>query len=98
MTKQAEPPDPLIASVRRRQERRARQAREGDRPLLGQVSWIGALGWLIVTPALLGILAGRALDRLAGSGIFWTGALLVLGVALGAWQAWRRMNNGDQGR
>lgn len=88
-------PEPMIASVRLRQERLARQER--DRPLLTQISMIGALGWLIVTPALLGILAGRLLDRMAGSGIFCTGALLVLGLALGCWQAWKRMTEGRTG-
>ena len=46
---------------------------------------IGALGWTIVTPTLIGIFAGRWLDRAFGSGIFWTLGLLVAGLALGCW-------------
>jgi ATP synthase protein I len=89
-------PDPLVASVQRRLERAARQAREGDRPLLAQIPLIGGLGWLIVTPALLGILLGRLLDRWLDTGVTQTGALLVLGIAFGFSQAWRRIT--DRGR
>jgi len=52
---------------------------------------IGALGWLIVTPLLAGVFIGRALDRVSGSGIFWSGTLIVLGLVLGCWLAWKRM-------
>jgi len=56
---------------------------------LGQ---IGVLGWQIVVPALLGLGAGRWLDRRLASGVFWTAALLFAGLALGCWSAWRWMN------
>jgi ATP synthase protein I len=53
---------------------------------------IGALGWTIVTPTLIGIFAGRWLDRTFGSGIFWTLGLLVAGLALGCTFAWQRIH------
>ena len=40
------------------------------------------LGWLVVTPTLLGLLAGRWIDRHENTGIFWTAALLVVGVVV----------------
>lgn len=96
---QPEPPrDALADAVRREHARRARHQAEGERSLGTDLSTIGALGWLVVTPILLGVLAGRALDRLAWGGIFWTGALVVAGASLGAWLAWRRMNEMGQGR
>ena len=52
---------------------------------------IGAIGWLIVTPILLGILAGRWLDAQLGTGIFWSGALIMLGAAVGGYLAWQRI-------
>jgi ATP synthase protein I len=92
MSRNHEPPtDPLIGNVRRESARRARHRQEGERPLGLDLATIGALGWLVVTPMLGGVLAGRALDRLAGTGILWTGAFLVAGAALGGWLAWRRM-------
>ena len=54
---------------------------------------IGALGWTIVVPTLLGIFAGRWLDQALHSGIFWTLSLLVAGLAAGCMFAWRRMHS-----
>jgi|SRR5579875_2415479 ATP synthase protein I len=72
-------------------ERRARFEREGERPIGRNLALMGSLGWLIVIPALLGIAAGAWLDRNFGTGVFWTGALLVGGLAIGCWMAWRRV-------
>ena len=41
---------------------------------------IGVLGWVIVTPMLIGVFIGRWLDRTFASGIFWTAPLLMVGV------------------
>ena len=82
--------DPLEEAVRTRREREARA--RGEHSFAHNLAMIGALGWLIVTPTLLGLFAGRWLDRISGGGIMFSGALLVLGVTLGGWLAWRRMN------
>ena len=83
----------LDAAVRTRRERRARWEREGERSLGQNLAMIGMLGWTIVTPMLIGIFAGRWLDRQFNSGIFWTLGLLVAGLALGCWLAWKRMHH-----
>ena len=49
-----------------------------------------------MTPTLAGLFLGRWLDRRFDAGIFWTGALLVVGVALGCWMAWRRIQKIQQ--
>lgn len=86
------PPErPIEESIARRRAQRARGEREGERPLAQNLSMIGALGWLIVLPALGGIFAGQWLDRRAGGGLTFTAAGLVVGLALGAWLAWQRM-------
>ena len=54
---------------------------------------IGALGWLIVIPALVGIFLGRWLDQLAATGIMWTAALLFVGVVAGCYMAWKRIHH-----
>lgn len=54
---------------------------------------IGALGWTIIIPTLLGVFIGRWLDRTFHSGIFWTLGLLVLGLAIGCTLAWKRMHS-----
>ncbi len=82
----------MIASIRERTERRQRAEREGEPSLGRYLAQIGVLGWMIVLPGLIGVFAGRMLDCWMGSGIFWTGPLLIAGVAIGCWGAWRWMH------
>lgn len=79
-------------AVRLREERRERWRREGERSIWRNLSMIGVLGWLIVTPMLLGVFLGRWLDRSFDTGITFTGALIFLGAALGGRLAWLRMH------
>ncbi len=93
MTQPTENHDGLKQAVKWRQERRELWQREGERSLGQNLAMIGALGWTIVVPTLLGIFAGRWLDRFFESGIFWTLGLLVAGLAAGCAFAWRRMHS-----
>jgi ATP synthase protein I len=81
--------DPLVKGIRLRGERHRRWLREGEPSVAHRLAQIGVLGWIIVTPMLLGVFAGRWLDTRLGSGLFWTGPLLMLGLGLGGWSAWR---------
>lgn len=83
----------LEAAVRKRRDRLAAGEREGERSIGQNLALIGALGWTIVTPTLLGIFAGRWVDNRFQAGIFWTLGLLVLGLALGCALAWQRMHH-----
>ena len=85
-------PEQLDEAVRLRRERRERWRREGERSIGQNLAMIGALGWIIVTPTLIGIFAGRWLDGVFGSGIFWTLGLLVAGLTLGCMLGWKRMH------
>ena len=93
MTPQPENHEGLGQAVRKRQERRKLWQREGERSLGQNLAMMGALGWTIVVPTLLGIFVGRWLDRSFASGIFWTLGLLVAGLALGCSFAWKRMHS-----
>jgi ATP synthase protein I len=93
MNPQPENHQPLEQAVRKREQRRELWQREGERSLGQNLAMIGALGWTIVVPTLLGIFAGRWLDRTFHSGIFWTLGLLVAGLAAGCAFAWRRMHS-----
>ncbi len=83
--------DNLQRQARLRGERRARFEREGERPIARNMALMGSLGWLIVIPTLLGIAAGAWLDRTFRTGVFWSGALLAVGLAIGCWMAWQRV-------
>lgn len=82
----------LGGPVRDRRRRDAFGRRHGERSIGQNIAMIGALGWLIVTPTLGGVFLGRLLDRQFGTGIAWTAGLLLAGVVLGGWLAWRRMH------
>lgn len=79
-------------AIRLRQSRREAWRKEGERPLWRNLSMIGALGWLIVIPTLVGVGAGRWLDGLFETGVTFSGALTLAGACLGFYLAWRRMN------
>ena len=81
--------DPLVTGVRLRGERNRRWLRDGDASVVRRLSQIGVLGWMIVVPMLIGMFAGRWMDRTFHSGLFWTAPLLLLGAALGCWSAWK---------
>lgn len=78
--------DRFVREVRRQAER----ARTGRQLTFWQgLGLVGAVGWMVSLPAVLGALGGRWLDARFASGIFWTLALLILGLALGCASAWR---------
>jgi ATP synthase protein I len=93
MTQEPENYERLSDAVKTRQERRERWQREGERSIGQNLAMIGVLGWTIVLPTLLGLFAGRWLDRQFHMGIFWTLSLLVVGLTAGCMLAWRRMHS-----
>lgn len=84
--------EPLLNGLRRRRRRQREWEQSGERSLLRSLGNVGALGWLIVVPMLGGVALGRWLDAKLGAGVTFTGGLLMAGVALGGWLAWRRMH------
>lgn len=79
-------------AVELREKRSEQWKKEGERSLWQNLSMVGALGWLIVTPTLLGVFLGRWLDGQFKTGILFSGALIFLGVAFGCYLAWQRVN------
>ena len=85
------PHDDFTDGVRRRYARMKRAREEGEPSMGGQLAQIGVLGWIIVTPALAGLFAGRWIDRHSGFTLLWSATLMGLGIALGFWTAWKWM-------
>ncbi|PRP92588.1 putative F0F1-ATPase subunit [Enhygromyxa salina] len=65
------------------------------RNLWVQVSRVGTLGWLIALPIVGGALLGSIVDRHLGTGLTFTLALLVVGVALAGFGLWRHAQELD---
>ncbi len=85
-------PDGMADAARRERKRRTSWLTEGEPSVVRFVGQIGVLGWIIVAPTLTGLFIGRWLDQTFGTGIFWSAALLVLGVTVGYWSAWKWMH------
>lgn len=84
--------DGLLRSVRRYGARHQDWVRHGEPSFARYLAQVGGPGWAIVVPTLLGIFLGRWIDFRLGTGIFWTGPLLLLGLSIGCWSAWRWMH------
>lgn len=56
----------------------------------------GLIGWSIVLPTLLGAALGMWLDGNHPGKYSWTLALLVAGLTLGCWNAWRWVSKEEQ--
>ncbi len=52
------------------------------------LSVMGLIGWSIVLPTLLGAALGRWLDGRFPLRLSWTLTMIILGLALGCWNAW----------
>ncbi|MCJ2185610.1 AtpZ/AtpI family protein [Novosphingobium beihaiensis] len=84
--------DPMAEAARQASERE-KAGRADPEPSLGtRFAQIGVLGWMVVLPILLCLLAGRWLDRHFGTGIFFSAPALMLGAVIGFVLAWRWMH------
>lgn len=92
MTDKKNGTDPLVKEIERERERRNRWAREGDMSVGRRLVQIGVLGWIFVIPTLAGLFLGRWLDASFGTGIFWSAPLMIVGLCIGGWAAWKWMN------
>lgn len=84
--------DPMVTEVRRHRERRERWLREGEMSVGRRLAQIGVLGWIFVIPTLGGLFLGRWLDARFDTGIFWSAPLMLIGLFIGGWTAWKWMN------
>lgn len=84
--------DPLVTETRLRRERHERWLREGNMSVGRRLAQIGVLGWIFVLPTLVGLFVGRWLDAHFKTGVFWSAPLLIVGICLGFWTAWKWMN------
>lgn len=86
-------PNDFILVVKRAVARLRRARAEGEPSVSWQLGQIGVLGWIVVTPLLVGLFFGRWLDHHFTTGIFWTAALIFVGGTFGFWSAWRWMHS-----
>lgn len=81
--------DEFEVRVERQRTLIERGRREKGTSFWQYVGLIGAVGWSVVVPMLIGVLLGRLMDRKLETTYEWTLGLLVLGLAVGCYNAWR---------
>ncbi len=70
-------------------ERKLEARRRVNKTIWFGFGWFGLIGWSVAVPTLLGIFAGLWLDRRYPGPHSWTLMLLIGGLMLGCWNAWR---------
>ena len=75
-------------TVDKKAVRKIRARRDRDRTIWSWLGMMGLVGWSVAIPTLAGVALGIWLDRRFGGNVSWTLTCLLLGVALGCWQAW----------
>lgn len=79
----------LQRRIARKEVRKLKARREGDRSVWFGLGSFGLIGWSVAVPTLIGVAIGLWLDsQWPNQRISWTLTLLVLGVALGCLNAW----------
>ena len=81
--------DEFEVRIQRQRERMEQGRRDRGQSFWRYVGLIGAIGWSVVVPMVLGVLVGWWLDRRYEAGTKWTLILLVAGLAVGCFNAWR---------
>lgn len=92
MTPRQRPPerprDGLPETVRRKEARKERARREGDRGVAFGLGVFGLIGWSVAVPTLLGIALGVWIDARTTGPYSWTLMLMLGGLIVGCFNAW----------
>jgi ATP synthase protein I len=96
--------DSFLDKVARKTDRKLKAQRDGPQGIWFGLGMSGLIGWSVAVPTLAGALFGMWLDRRHPVSHSWTLALLMVGLALGCFNAWhwlaqqdKAMNNEPRG-
>ncbi|MEZ6186818.1 MAG: AtpZ/AtpI family protein [Planctomycetota bacterium] len=87
------PEEPLAQRVSRYQRREARAREQSVGSVWRTIGQVGALGWLIALPLVVGAWLGHLLDRELEGGVTFSLGGLALGLALGVYFLWRTIRD-----
>lgn len=85
---QSNPRDEFIERVTDKQERKEQARREADRGIWFGMGMFGLVGWSVAIPTVLFLALGIWIDGWAQDQYSWTLMFLVVGIAVGCFNAW----------
>ena len=97
-TKQDYPKTDFETTIRRKERRRLKARREGEREISFWLGMFGLVGWSVALPTVLFTAVGVWIDRRYPSDYSWTLMLLFIGTVIGCLNAWywiRKESNHD---
>lgn len=86
----------LSRQVGAKADRKLDAQRQVNKTIWFGFGWFGLIGWSVAVPALLGIFAGIWLDLRYPGRHSWTLMLLIGGLLLGCWNAWRWISDAQR--
>jgi ATP synthase protein I len=88
----------LARQVGLREGRMIRKKREGGPNFWRSMAMVGAIGWAVAVPTLIGIAIGTWIDHRWPGRVSWTLMLLLAGLVLGCRDAWIRIGRAQEDR
>jgi len=88
----------LMRQVSLRQARMIRGQREGALSFWRAAAMVGAIGWAVALPTVIGVAAGAWIDHRWPSRFSWTLMLMFAGLILGCVDAWTRISREQEKR
>jgi ATP synthase protein I len=79
----------LAPKIHKKEARKLRARQAGRHHPLQAVGLFGVVGWSVALPTLLSLALGIWIDRTWPSSFSWTLLLLLVGIILGCWNAWK---------
>lgn len=88
MENEQTPRDEFAKQVQKKQHRKEKARREQHRSIWFGMGMFGLVGWAVAMPTILFLALGIWIDGQVETQYSWTLMLLVVGVALGCFNAW----------
>jgi ATP synthase protein I len=89
------PEKPTLAAEIGAKASRKLKARQSNQGVWFGLGMMGLVGWSVTVPTLLGVALGIWLDKHHPGKHPWTLALLMAGLMIGCWNAWRWVDKED---
>lgn len=85
----AEQQETFRRTIETKEKRKMRARHRKGRSVWFNLGMLGMVGWSVAIPTVIGVALGVWIDATWPSQTSWTLTLILLGIVVGAWNAWR---------